>query len=79
MIETTMFAERMEKPARTTKSKYAPYLTDFMNSDNKTLKFTCSNNSEAVNCYTCISKRIKSNGLNLVLWKRNNEVYVIKG
>ena len=74
-----MFVHAVEKPERVRKSKYLTPLRTFMESDNKTLKFSCSNNNEAISCMASIGSFNNAKNLGLVIWKKNYDVYVIKG
>ena len=77
MISTEMFKEKMEKPS--TRGAYADVIDKFMESDNKTLRFNCSSAEEARKCCNSCAFRNKKYNLGLVIWKKNNQIYLIKG
>jgi len=80
MIKTEMYNRRIEKPKTLSgKGKYSNVLNQFMNTDNKTLKFLCSNVKEAESCVSSMHGLKRKYDLNVVVWKNNCEVYVIKG
>lgn len=53
-------------------------LMDFVNSDDKTLIYKCVDQREKINCSTSLKQFIAKHDLNLVVWSRQNNVYVIK-
>ena len=61
------------------KSKYQEPLANFVQSDDMTLIFKCSNVSETQSCRAAVRKQINDRNLNLVVWSKNCTVYVIKG
>lgn len=77
MINTEMFKEKIEKPK--TRGAYADVIDEFIKSENKTLRFNCSSVEEAKKCYASCGFRNKKLNLGLVVWKKNNQVYLIKG
>lgn len=80
MIKTEMYKQRISKPDfLTERGKYSQALSQFMESDNMTLKLVCSNIKEAESCYTCLNSHNRKHNFNLCIWKRNCEVYAIKG
>ena len=79
MISTEMYKTRIEAPQREPRGIYAPYLDQFMQTENQSMKFNCSSVDEASKCYQAIYARNKEKNMGLVVWKKNCLVYVVKG
>lgn len=83
MIGTETLKNRIEAPKMPdrmkTGGKYITPLRNFMDSDDKTLIFKCSNEMEAKICYQALFRYRKDLNLNITVWKRNCTVYAIKG
>lgn len=80
-MKTEMFAERINKPALMDgrDGKYSAILKEFLESENKTLKYTFTNTKEAQSCKASVQLMNRKHNLNLCVWMKNCEVYVIKG
>lgn len=77
-IET--FDEKLKVEDREYRRNYfCKPLNKFMESDQKTMVITCENNKEAYRCTNAIKQYKNSHDLNVVVYKRNYTVYVIKG
>lgn len=79
MISTEMFLNRVEAPELRRRGIYADVVDQFLESENMTLKFNCSNTDEAKRCSQAISIRNREKNQNLTVWTRRCSVYVIKG
>ena len=79
MISTEMYKTRIEAPKKEAKGVYAPYVDQFIESENMSMKFNCSNTHEALLCEQSIKQRAKSKNMNITVWRKNCAVYVIKG
>ena len=75
-MQTEMLREKLEPEKKG--GKYADPLMEFLNSDNQTLVYTCASAREADVCATSIRALIKKRKLNVVFWKKNYQIYVIK-
>ena len=79
MISTEMYKTRIEAPKKEPRGIYAPYIDQFMASENMSMKFNCSNTKEAELCKQSIQLRARKSNMNITVWKKNCAVYVIKG
>ena len=75
MINHEMFEERI-RPER---GMYSDTVDLFLESENKTLRFNCSNVDEAKRVAWSCSARNKKYNQNLTVWRKNTQVYLIKG
>lgn len=80
-MEVTTLKETMEKPNRKDYKKgvYCEPLMAFVDSDQGTLKYSFTNGKDASICATSVHQYIRKHDLNLVVWRKKNDVYVIKG
>ena len=80
-METTTYKEIMERPNRRNyrKGVYCEPLMRFIESSDGTLKYSFTNRNEASQCGSAVRQFIKKHDLNLVVWSRYNDIYVIKG
>ena len=77
-MEIEMLDEEL-KPEFRKRDKYLSAVLDFLDSQQKTLLFKFRTKEETDNCYcTLLSYRRKRN-MNIVVWKKNYDVMVIKG
>lgn len=53
-------------------------LLAFMESADQTLVYKCIDKNEKTNCSTSVKQYIRNHDLNMVVWTKKNDVYVIK-
>lgn len=79
MAVTETLREKMPDEMRAyRKGVFMNPLNDFMKSEDKTLIYKCVDEREKLNCLTSLRQYIKKHDLNLVIWTKKNNVYVIK-
>ena len=80
-MEITTYKDVVEQPARRKyrKGVYSDPLMEFVDSDNGTLKFSFSNKYDMTQCSSAVRQYIRKHDLNLVVWCKKNDVFVIKG
>ena len=78
-MEIESYKEKMTPERRKyRKMVYLKPLLDFMETENETLKYKCADNQEATNCSASLKAYIEKNDLTLAVWRKRNEVFVIK-